>query len=191
MRRASWDAIVIGSGISGGWAAKELSEKGLNVLVLEAGRTIDPARDYLMNAPAYEFDYRYLGDVRKLTARQGVQRKCYACDEGATQFFVDDIDNPYTTADGKPFDWIRGRQLGGKSIMWGRQCYRWSDLDFSANAKDGHGTDWPVRYKDIAPWYDYVEGYAGISGEKLGLPQLPDGPFLPPMEMSCSERWVR
>ena len=191
MRRASWDAIVIGSGISGGWAAKELSEKGLNVLVLEAGRTIDPARDYLMNAPAYEFDYRYLGDIRKLTARQGVQRKCYACDEGATQFFVDDVDNPYTTADGKPFDWIRGRQMGGKSIMWGRQCYRWSDLDFGANAKDGHGTDWPVRYKDIAPWYNYVEGYAGISGEKLGLPQLPDGPFLPPMQMSCSEQWVR
>ena len=191
MRRAPYDAIVIGSGISGGWAAKELSEKGLNVLVLEAGRTIDPARDYLMNAPAFEFDYRYLGDVRTLTARQPVQRKCYACDEGATQFFVDDVDNPYTTAEGKPFDWIRGRQLGGKSIMWGRQCYRWSDLDFGANAKDGHGTDWPVRYKDLAPWYDYVEGYAGISGEKLGLPQLPDGPFLPPMQMSCAETFVR
>lgn len=191
MHRSPCDAIVIGSGISGGWAAKELSEKGLNVLVLEAGRTIDPARDYLMNAPAFEFDYRYLGDIRKLTARQSVQRKCYACDEGATQFFVDDVDNPYTTADGKPFDWIRGRQLGGKSIMWGRQCYRWSDLDFEANAKDGHGTDWPVRYKDIARWYDYVEGYAGISGEKLGLPQLPDGPFLPPMQMSCAEQFVR
>ncbi|MES2305009.1 MAG: GMC family oxidoreductase [Gemmatimonadota bacterium] len=191
MARAPYDAIVIGSGISGGWAAKELSEKGLNVLILEAGRSIDPARDFLMNAPAFEFDYRYLGDVRKLTARQSVQRKCYACDEGATQFFVDDVDNPYTTADGKPFDWIRGRQMGGKSIMWGRQCYRWSDLDFGANAKDGHGTDWPVRYKDIAPWYDYVEGYAGISGEKLGLPQLPDGPFLPPMQMSCAEQWVR
>ncbi|MEO5799308.1 MAG: GMC family oxidoreductase [Gemmatimonadales bacterium] len=191
MARAPFDAIVVGSGISGGWAAKELSEKGLNVLILEAGRSIDPARDFLMNAPAFEFDYRYLGDIRKLTARQSVQRKCYACDEGATQFFVDDVDNPYTTADGKPFDWIRGRQMGGKSIMWGRQCYRWSDLDFGANAKDGHGTDWPVRYKELAPWYDYVEGYAGISGEKLGLPQLPDGPFLPPMEMSCAEQWVR
>ncbi len=191
MRRTPYDAIVIGSGISGGWAAKELSEKGLTVLVLEAGRTIDPARDYLMNAPAFEFDYRYLGDVRKLTARQSVQRKCYACDEGATQFFVDDVDNPYTTPDGKSFDWIRGRQLGGKSIMWGRQCYRWSDLDFAANAKDGHGTDWPVRYRDIARWYDYVEGYAGISGEKLGLAQLPDGPFLPPMPLSCAEEFVR
>ena len=181
----------MGSGISGGWAAKELSEKGLNVLVLEAGRTIDPARDYLMNAPAYEFDYRYLGDVRQLTARQSVQRKCYACDEGATQFFVDDVDNPYTTPEGRPFDWIRGRQLGGKSIMWGRQCYRWSDLDFEANARDGNGTDWPVRYRDIARWYDYVEGYAGISGEKLGLAQLPDGPFLPPMPLSCAEEFVR
>lgn len=191
MRRATYDAIVVGSGISGGWAAKELSEKGLSVLVLEAGRTIDPARDYLMNAPAFEFDYRYLGDVRKLTARQSVQRKCYACDEGATQFFVDDVDNPYTTAEGKPFDWIRGRQLGGKSIMWGRQCYRWSDLDFGANARDGQGTDWPVRYRDIARWYDYVEGYAGISGEKLGLAQLPDGPFLPPMPLTCAEQFVR
>lgn len=191
MPRETWDAIVIGSGISGGWAAKELTEKGLRVLVLEAGRTIDPARDYLMNAPAYEFDYRYLGDVRKLTARQPVQRKCYACDEGATQFFVDDVDNPYTTPEGRPFDWIRGRQLGGKSIMWGRQCYRWSDLDFGANAKDGHGTDWPIRYRDIASWYDYVEGYAGISGEKLGLSQLPDGPFLPPMQMSCAENFVK
>lgn len=189
--RETFDAIVIGSGIAGGWAAKELSEKGLSVLVLEAGRTIDPARDYLMNAPAFEMDYRYLGDQRKLSARQAVQRKCYACDEGAAQFFVDDVDNPYTTPEGRPFDWIRGRQLGGKSIMWGRQCYRWSDLDFEANAKDGHGTDWPIRYRDIASWYDYVEGYAGISGEKLGLAHLPDGPFLPPMEMTCSERWFK
>jgi choline dehydrogenase-like flavoprotein len=191
MARETFDAIVIGSGISGGWAAKELSEKGLSVLVLEAGRTIDPARDYLMNAPAFEMDFRYLGDQKRLSARQPVQGKCYACDEGATQFFVDDVDNPYTTPEGRPFDWIRGRQLGGKSIMWGRQCYRWSDLDFDANLKDGHGTDWPIRYRDIASWYDYVEGYAGISGEKLGLTHLPDGPFLPPMEMTCSERYVR
>lgn len=190
-RRETWDAIVVGSGISGGWAAKELSAKGLRVLVLEAGRPIDPARDYLMNAPAYEFDYRYLGDQKHLSARQPVQRKCYACDEGATQFFVDDVDNPYTTPEGRPFDWIRGRQLGGKSIMWGRQCYRMSDLDFEANAKDGHGTDWPIRYRDIQPWYDYVEQYAGISGERLGLPQLPDGPFLPPMPLTASEQWFR
>ncbi len=191
MSRETFDAIVIGSGITGGWAAKELSEKGLSVIVLEAGRTIDPARDYLMNAPAYEFDYRYLGDKKHLNSRQKVQQKCYACDEGAAQFFVDDVDNPYSTPEGRPFDWIRGRQLGGKSIMWGRQCYRWSDLDFEANLKDGHGTDWPIRYKDIESWYDYVEGYAGISGEKLGLAHLPDGPFLPPMEMSCAEQFVR
>jgi len=190
-RHDPWDAIVIGSGISGGWAAKELSEKGLRVLVLEAGRPIDPARDYLMNAPAYEFDYRYMGDEQHLSTRQPVQRKCYACDEGATQFFVDDVDNPYTTPDGKPFDWIRGRQVGGKSIMWGRQCYRMSDLDFEANDRDGHGTDWPIRYRDLQPWYDKVESYAGISGERLGLSQLPDGPFLPPMPLSCSEEWFR
>lgn len=190
-RREQWDAIVVGSGISGGWAARELSQKGLRVLVLEAGRPIDPARDYLMNAPAYEFDYRYLGDQRHLSERQPIQRKCYACDEGATQFFVDDVDNPYTTPDGRPFDWIRGRQVGGKSIMWGRQCYRMSDLDFEANKRDGHGTDWPIRYKDIAPWYDYVESYAGISGERLGLPQLPDGPFLEPMPLTASEQWFR
>lgn len=191
MSRESWDAIVIGSGIAGGWAAKELSEKGLRVLVLEAGRPIDPARDYLMNAPAYEFDYRYLGDQKHLSERQPVQRKCYACDEGATQFFVDDVDHPYSTPEGRPFDWIRGRQVGGKSIMWGRQCYRMSDLDFEANAKDGHGTDWPIRYQDIAPWYDHVERYAGISGERLGLAQLPDGPFLPPMPLTASEQWFR
>ncbi len=191
IQRNDWDAIVIGSGIAGGWAAKELSEKGLRTLVLEAGRPIDPARDYIMNAPAYDFAYRYLGDLRQLDARQSVQRKCYACDEGATQFFVDDVDNPYTTPKDRPFDWIRGRQVGGKSIMWGRQCYRLSDLDFEANARDGHGNDWPIRYKDIAPWYDYVERYAGISGEKLGLRHLPDGPFLKPMPMSCSEAWVK
>lgn len=190
-RSNDWDAIVIGSGIAGGWAAKELSEKGLRVLVLEAGRPIDPARDFLMNAPAYEFDYRYLHDRKRLDARQQVQQKCYACDEGATQFFVDDVDNPYTTPDGRPFDWIRGRQVGGKSIMWGRQCYRMSDLDFEANARDGHGTDWPIRYRDLAPWYDKVEAYAGISGEKLGLTQLPDGPFLAPMPLTCSEQWFR
>ncbi len=190
-RREAWDAIVIGSGIAGGWAAKELAEKGLRTLVLEAGRPIDPARDFLMNAPAYEFDYRYLGDRKHLDTRQNVQQKCYACDEGAAQFFVDDVDNPYTTADGRPFDWIRGRQVGGKSIMWGRQCYRWSDLDFTANARDGHGTDWPIRYRDIAQWYDHVEAYAGISGERLGLAQLPDGPFLKPMALTCSEEWFR
>jgi choline dehydrogenase-like flavoprotein len=190
-RREEYDAIVIGSGITGGWAAKELSEKGLKVLVLEAGRTIDPARDYIMNAPAYEFDYRYLGDQKHFSTRQKVQEKCYACDEGASQFFVDDVDNPYTTPKDKPFDWIRGRQLGGKSIMWGRQCYRMSDLDFEANGKDGNGTDWPIRYKDIKRWYDYVESYAGISGEKLGLSQLPDGPFLKPMTMTASEEWFK
>lgn len=190
-RQDSWDAIVVGSGITGGWAAKELSERGLRTLVLEAGRNIDPAHDYLMNAPAYEYDFRTLKDRKHLEARQAIQKKCYACDEGAAQFFVDDVDNPYTTPEGKPFDWIRGRHLGGKSIMWGRQCYRLSDLDFEANKRDGFGVDWPIRYRDLEPWYDHVEGYAGISGEKLGLAHLPDGPFLPPMQLTAAEQTVR
>src|SRR5690606_32485187 len=117
-----------------------------------------------------------------------VQSKCYAYNEVSKHFFVSDEDNPYTQV--KPFDWIRGYHVGGRSLTWGRQCYRWSDIDFEANAKDGHGVDWPIRYKDIAPWYDYVEPFVGINGSVEGLPQLPDGKFLPPMEMNCLEKHV-
>jgi choline dehydrogenase-like flavoprotein len=191
MKPTSYDAIVVGSGISGGWAAKELTERGLRTLVLEAGRPIDPARDYVEHVPAWELHYRGWGDRRALERDQPVQKTCYACDEWGSKFFVNDRENPYTTAEDEPFRWIRGRQVGGRSIMWGRQVYRWSDLDFTANLRDGHGTDWPIRYADLAPWYSHVERFIGVSGEKLGLAQLPDGEFLPPMDLNCAERQVR
>ena len=187
----TFDAIVVGSGISGGWAAKELCERGLRTLVLEAGRPIDPARDYVEHVPPWEVRFRGKGDRKALERDQPIQKRCYACNEYSGKFFVNDRDNPYTFDPGKPFHWIRGRQVGGRSIMWGRQVYRWSDLDFEANARDGCGVDWPIRYADIAPWYDYVEQTIGVSGAKLGLPQLPDGQFLPPMALNCAEQLVQ
>ena len=189
--QTSYDAIVVGSGITGGWAAKELTEKGLKTLVLEAGRPIVPEQDYVEHVPTWEVKFRGLGDRKKQLADQPIQSTCYACDEWSSKFFVSDKENPYTTAEGKPFRWIRGRQVGGRSITWGRQSYRWSDLDFEANLRDGIAIDWPIRYADIGPWYDYVEQFAGISGEALGLPQLPDSKFLPPMELNCTEKLVR
>ncbi len=186
-----YDAIVIGSGMTGGWAAKELTEKGLRTLVLEAGRPIDPARDYVEHVPSWEMTFRGMRDRKKLLRDQPIQSYCYACEEPNAQFFIKDTEHPYTTAPGKPFRWLRGRQVGGRSLVWGRQCYRWSDLDFEANLRDGVGVDWPIRYADIAPWYDYVEDFVGISGESLGVPQLPDGKFLPPMEMNCAELAVK
>jgi choline dehydrogenase-like flavoprotein len=187
----TFDAIVVGSGITGGWAAKELTEKGLKTLVLEAGRNIVPEEDYMEHVPQWEMKFRGMGDRRNLAENQPIQSTCYACDEWSSKFFINDKEHPYTTDPGKPFRWIRGRQVGGRSIMWGRQSYRWSDLDFEANLRDGIAVDWPIRYADIAPWYDYVEEFAGISGEALGLPQLPDSKFLPPMELNCTEKFVR
>src|ERR1043166_1408201 len=183
----SYDAIVVGSGITGGWAAKELTEKGLKTLGLEAGRSIVPEQDYVENVPPWDMKFRGWGDRRHLSDDQPVQSLCYACDEWSSKFFVSDKENPYTTETGKPFRWIRGRQFGGRSIMWGRQTYRWSDLDFEANLRDGIAIDWPIRYADIGPWYDYVEDFIGISGEALGLPQLPDSKFLPPMDLNPAE----
>jgi choline dehydrogenase-like flavoprotein len=192
MATNTYDAIVIGSGITGGWAAKELTEKGLKVIILEAGRPIVPERDYVEHVPVWEMKYRGWDERAERQRIQPVQRECYyACDEYSSKFFVNDLENPYTTDPGKPFTWIRGRQVGGKSLIWGRQTYRWSDLDFEANAKQGIAVDWPIRYQDIAPWYDYVEDFAGISGQAEGLAHLPDSKFLPPMELSCVEQDMR
>ena len=157
MAANTYDAIVIGSGITGGWAAKELTEKGLNTLILEAGRSIVSERDYVEHVPVWELKYRGWDDHVARMKTQPIQRECYyACDEYSNKFFVSDVENPYTCEEGKHFAWIRGRQVGGKSLTWGRQSYRWSDLDFEANLKEGVAVDWPIRYADIAPWYDYV-----------------------------------
>jgi choline dehydrogenase-like flavoprotein len=188
----TYDALIVGSGITGGWAAKELTEKGLKVLVLEAGRTIVPEQDYVEHVPIWEVKYRGWDNREERERTQFVQRECYyACDEFSHKFFVDDQQNPYSNAPGTKFSWIRGRQVGGRSLTWGRQSYRWSDLDFEANLREGIAVDWPIRYSDIAPWYDYVEEFAGISGQAEGLPQLPDGKFLPAMEMTCVEQDLR
>jgi choline dehydrogenase-like flavoprotein len=187
----TYDAIVIGSGMTGGWAAKELTEKGLRTLVLEAGRSIQPEEDYVEHVPPWEVKFRGMRDRHRLQEDQPIQSMCYACDEWSAKFFVSDKEHPYTTEPGKPFRWIRGRQVGGRSIMWGRQVYRWSDLDYEANLRQGIAIDWPIRYADVAPWYDYVEDFMGISGEALGLPELPDSKFLPPMELNCAEMEVQ
>jgi choline dehydrogenase-like flavoprotein len=182
----SYDAIVVGTGISGGWAAKELCEKGFKTLVLERGPMVEHVKDYpTMNDDPW--DYKYKGQqTREDKKRQYKQaRTGYTTNEASAHWFVDDIKHPYNEV--KRFDWMRGYHVGGRSIMWGRHSYRLSDLDFTANKKDGNGVDWPIRYKDIAPWYDYVESYIGVSGERLGLSQLPDGQFLPPMELNCVE----
>jgi len=191
MAATKFDAIVVGSGMTGGWAAKELTEKGLHTLVLEAGRPIVPEKDYVEHVAPWEMPFRGMRDRKKLLQDQPIQSLCYACEETNAQFFVKDTEHPYTTEPGKPFHWIRGRQVGGRSILWGRQSYRWSDLDFTANLREGIAVDWPIRYADLAPWYDYVEDFIGISGEALGLAQLPDGKFLPPMAMNCAELAVK
>ncbi len=182
----TYDAIVVGTGISGGWAAKELCEKGFKTLVLERGRMVKHIEDYpTMNDDPW--DYKFKGQVPREEAKNQYKqaRTGYTVNEASKHFFVDDLKHPYNEV--KRFDWMRGYHVGGRSIMWGRHSYRLSDLDFEANQKEGVAVDWPIRYKDIAPWYDYVESFVGISGENLGLSQLPDGKFLPPMELNCVE----
>ena len=188
MPNVSFDAIVIGSGISGGWAAKELTEKGLKVLLLERGRNIEHVKDYVnANKEAWDFPHRGDRTQQMIKDYPSLKRK-YALNETNLSYWVNEKESPYTEI--KRYDWTRGYQVGGRSLMWGRQCYRWSDFDFEANAKEGISIDWPVRYKEIAPWYDHVEKFAGISGNRDGLAQLPDGQFLPPMEMNCVEKDV-
>ncbi|MBL7827320.1 MAG: GMC family oxidoreductase [Saprospiraceae bacterium] len=183
-----YDAIVVGSGISGGWAAKELTEKGLKVLMLERGRDVKHVTDYpAATKRVWEFPHR--GRLTNpMKERHPVQKRDYPYNEFTPDFWVDDLDCPYTEV--KRFDWYRGFHVGGKSLMWGRQSYRWSPWDFESNLQDGHGVDWPIRYEDLAPWYDYVEQFAGISGSLESLPQLPDGKFLPPMELNIVEKDV-
>ena len=187
----TYDAIVIGTGISGGWAAKELCEKGLNTLVLERGRMVRHVVDYpTANLDPWDMPNRGRTSPKEIEEKYPKQsRTGYTVSEATKHWFVNDIENPYSEV--KRFDWMRGYHVGGRSIMWGRHSYRLSDLDFTANAKDGHGTDWPIRYAEMAPWYDYVETFAGISGQNEGLHQLPDGKFLPAMPLNCVEQKLR
>lgn len=191
-RQITYDAIVVGSGATGGWAAKDLTEQGMKVIVLEAGRKLDPAKDFREHTWPYEVPYRGMYPQTELfRARQPIQSRCYACNEYGRHFFVDDLDNPYTTPDSKPFAWIRGRQVGGRTIMWGRQSYRLSDYEFKAASRDGYGDDWPISYADLAPYYDRVEEFIGISGSIENMPQLPDGKFLPAMNLTCGEQMLK
>jgi len=187
-QKNSYDAIVIGSGISGGWAAKELCENGLKVLMLERGRNFEHVKDYeTANKDPWDFEHRGVHTVEEIK-KYPILNRSFAGRHPVYSYWTNEQDCPYVEI--KPFTWWRSYQLGGRSILWGRQSYRWSDLDYEANAKDGIAIDWPIRYKDIAPWYDHVETFAGISGSAQGLAQLPDGKFLPPFELNCVEKDV-
>ena len=188
MQAPQYDAIVVGSGISGGWAAKELTEKGLRVLLLERGRNVEHIKDY-PNATKAPWQYPHRGGRTKaMEELYPVLKRDYPLNEKNLEFWASDKDNPYTEV--KRFDWYRGYQVGGRSLMWGRQSYRLSDFDFEANAREGIAIDWPIRYADIAPWYDRVERHAGIAGSRENLPQLPDGQFQPAMPLNCGEELV-
>ncbi len=187
--KRNYDAIVIGSGMSGGWAAKEFTEKGWSTLVLERGKEVEHMKDYpTTNKMPWEFEHR-LQMPLAITEANPIVSKCYAFKEDAAHFFVKDQEHPYQQA--QPFDWIRGYQVGGKSLLWARQTQRWSDFDFEGPKRDGFAVDWPIRYKDLADWYTYVEKFVGISGEKDGLAVLPDGAFLPALEMTCVDHYFK
>ena len=187
MKKKIYDALIVGSGASGGWVAKELAESGMEVLMLEAGPPRVPSRDFTEHAWPYQVRYRGFGDQKQMLLNQPVQRLCYACDEYSHQFFVDDNEHPYTFPDDKPFLWIRGRQVGGKTFCWARESYRYSDYEFQAASRDGYEENWPFRYSELEPFYDLVESYIGVSGSREGLAQMPDGKFLPAMNFSCGE----
>ena len=184
--QSTYDVIVVGSGATGGWAAKELTEGGMKVALLEAGKPVSP-KDFTEHVQSWQL--KYLGFDPTILEDRPVQGKCYACTESNKNWFVNDRENPYTQD--KPFSWIRQRVVGGRTLSWGRQSYRMSDLDFKAASHDGYGDDWPISYAEMVPYYEKVERYVGISGMAEGLPQLPDSIFLPPMEMTCSELAVR
>jgi choline dehydrogenase-like flavoprotein len=173
----TFDAIVVGSGATGGWAAKRLSEAGLTVALLEAGRNISPS-EFTEHMPAYKLHFRDMSP--EIVKTRPVQKQCYACMEYNYDWFVNVLENPYSTPKDKPFTWQRLRIVGGRTLVWGRQSYRLSDLDFKAYSHDGYGQDWPISYADLAPFYDIVEDYVGISGSAESNPALPDGHFLPP-----------
>jgi len=183
MLKNTYDAIVVGSGISGGWAAKELTEGGLKTLVLERGGNVEHITDY-KTAWKHPWEFKYRSHLSNKELKERPIQSSH-CDDTDKHFYVKDTDHPYIQV--KPFKWIRGYQVGGRSLTWGRQCYRFSDLDFEANKNDGHGVDWPIRYDDLVKWYDYVEDYVGISGSSESLSQLPDGVFLPPIPMNAIE----
>ncbi len=185
----TYDAIVIGSGISGGWAAKELCERGLKTLVLERGRNIEHIKDYpTMNTPIWEFRHRGWVSKKQRDENPFIS-KAAGYDESTQHFFVKDKDHPYIQE--KPFDWIRGYQVGGKSLIWGRACARWSEFDFTAPQRYGYAIDWPVRYNDMAPWYSHVEKFIGVCGSKEGIESMPDGEFLPAYELNCVEQHLK
>jgi choline dehydrogenase-like flavoprotein len=189
MPTIQYDAIVVGSGISGGWAAKELSEKGLNVLLLERGRDIEHIKDYVnATKESWEFPHRGIRPTQQMLENYPVLKRDYPLNETVLDLWVKDKECPYTET--KPFSWFRGYHVGGRSLMWGRQSYRFNKWDFEANLVDGHGVDWPIRYEDLAPWYSHVEKFAGIQGSKEGLEVLPDGEFMPPMDLNCVEKDV-
>jgi choline dehydrogenase-like flavoprotein len=184
-----YDAIVVGSGATGGWAAKQLCEGGLEVALLEAGRKLDPAKDYNEHTWPYQKPFRGFGKPGDIEVRQ--KSVARFASEMTTQFFVNDADLPYTTPPDKPFNWIRSRNVGGRTLAWGRQCYRLSNYDFKAASHDGHGQDWPITYEELAPYYDKVEEYIGVSGRAEGYEALPDGKFMKPMNFSCGEQQLK
>ena len=192
MENETFDAIVVGSGISGGWAAKELTEKGLKVLLIERGRTIVAPDDYTgEHKPPWEFPFRGFNDRRLYDKERPIQRQTYACAEGSEQFFVKDSEAPYQQDAERPFSWIRGNHLGGRSLTWGRVVPRWGRINFEENARDGLAPDWPIRYEDLRKWYDHVEEFAGVSGQtEIDFEAAPVGKYLPPLPMNCLEEHV-
>lgn len=183
-----FDVIVVGSGMSGGWAAKEFCEKGMKTFVIERGRNVEHGEDYIgENKDPWEMKFRDNVDPKLADEMYPIQQRCYAFKDSTKHFFADDVTHPYSKEGGTNFEWIKGFQVGGRSLLWHRQSYRWSAMDFESNKRDGNGVDWPIRYEDLNKWYDHVEEFVGVSGTTEGLPQLPDGVFLPPIGFNCAE----